>query len=118
MLETDAAAVSAAHGERALQRAVADHEPTYRLLWNGGVDKSGNTVTRFGDEGRARLLELDLHNAPIPPLLFTGETPIIAPTQLDEISYTDVEGNVRLTAIFKAWVGPREPQATSRTVCG
>jgi hypothetical protein len=104
MLETDAAAVSAAHAERALQHAIADHEPTYHLLWNGGVDKNGNTVTRFSDEIRAKLLDLDLRDAPIPPLLVTGESPIIAPTQLDEISFTNADGDVRLTAIFKAWL--------------
>lgn len=104
MLETDASAVSAVHADRALQRAIADHEPTYRLLWNGGVDKNGNTVARFSDEIRAKMLDLDVRDTSIPPLLFTGESPVISAAQLDEISYTDSDGNVRLTAIFKAWL--------------
>src|SRR5258708_21165395 len=73
MLEADAASISAAHAERALQRALTDWEPTYRLLWNGGLDKAGKPVERFSDDLRAKLLDFAERNSPLPAELLTGE---------------------------------------------
>jgi hypothetical protein len=104
MLEQDAESIAAPQAERALQRAITDWEPTYRLLWNGGTDKSGNPVERFGDAVRAALLDLAARDDPVPPALYIGDSPLITRSQLDEITYTDSDGNIRLMTIFKAWL--------------
>ena len=40
MLEQDAASVTDDHVERALRQAIADWEPTFRLLWYGGTSST------------------------------------------------------------------------------
>ncbi len=104
MLEQDAESITAAHAERALQQALTDWEPTYRLLWNGGTDKAGQTVERFSDGLRATLLDAAAHEAPIPPALWSGAAPSVERRRFDDIAYTDSDGNLRLTALFKAWL--------------
>ncbi len=100
MFEQDAESVGIVQVERALQHAVADWEPTYRLLWNGGIDKAGSAVERLNDAVRQSLLERVTSDAPLPAAVVSHLTP----AQIDDIAYTDAQGQVRLTAIFKAWL--------------
>jgi hypothetical protein len=102
MLEQDAESVTVTHVERALRRALDDWEPTYRLLWNGGTDKSGIRVERFSDELRATLLDLAARDGALPPSLW-AQSPQ-ARAQFDDVAYTDAQGEVRLTALFRAWL--------------
>jgi hypothetical protein len=102
MLEQDAESITLAHVERALRRALDDWEPTYRLLWNGGTDKGGIRIERFSDELRATLLDLAARDGALPPSLW-AESPQ-ARAQFDDVAYTDVRGEVRLTALFRAWL--------------
>ncbi len=104
MLEQDAPEITMVQVERAIQRAVADWEPTYRLLWNGGADKAGNVVERFSDEVRVSLMELTTRDGPIPASLLAGAKPAVAPSQLGDITYSDADGNLRLMTLFKVWL--------------
>ncbi|MCC7451267.1 MAG: AAA family ATPase [Anaerolineae bacterium] len=100
MFEQDAELVGIAQVERALQHAVADWEPTYRLLWNGGVDNAGSTVERLNDEVRRTMLTVGSSSEPIPPAVIMQ----LNRSQLDDISYTDGQGNLYLITIFKTWL--------------
>jgi hypothetical protein len=104
MLEQDAESITAAHAELARQQAIADWETTYRLLWHGGTDKDGKVIAPFNDELCAALLVVSAHNAVIPPEMWSGATPLIARSQLDDIAYTDAQGDLRLTSIFREWL--------------
>lgn len=100
MFEQDAESVGSAQVERALPHAVADWEPTYRLLWNGGIDKAGSTVEQLDDAVRQSLREHAAADTPLPESVLSRLTPV----QLDDVTYTDANGAVRLTALFKAWL--------------
>jgi hypothetical protein len=100
MFEQDAESAGIAQVERALQHAVADWEPTYRLLWNGGIDKASNTVERLDDAARQSLWEHAAADTPLPESVLSRLTPV----QLDDITYTNANGAVRLTALFRAWL--------------
>ncbi|MEP7289510.1 MAG: cache domain-containing protein [Chloroflexota bacterium] len=102
MLEQDAASITAVHVERALQRAIDDWEPTYRLLWYGGTDRTGHIIERFSDELHTQFFDLATHNTPIPPSLLTIDPSLRS--RLDEITYIDTDDRLWLTAIFKAWL--------------
>jgi hypothetical protein len=104
MLEQDAESITVAHADLARQRAIADWETTYRLLWHGGTDKDGKVIAPFDDQLWAALRVISAHNAAIQPEMWSGEPPKIARSQLDDIAYTDAQGELRLTSIFRAWL--------------
>jgi hypothetical protein len=103
MLEQDAASVTDDHVERALRQAIADWEPTFRLLWYGGTtstDKSGVPSAPLSDDLKAVLLDCAANDKPIPPSALASMR-----GQLADITYTDVRGDARLTSVYKVWLG-------------
>lgn len=108
MLDQDAASITLAHAKRALNQAIAEWEPNYRLLWNGGTDRAGKVSEGFSDRQRSILLECLKRDGLLVPDLYTtadsDKPPIFTRLQLDEIAYSDAQANIRLTTLFKTWL--------------
>jgi GTPase SAR1 family protein len=101
MLEQDAPHISETNVNIATERVLAELEPAFRTIWNGGT-RSGRTVPKLDESTRKELLEIAEKGGVVPPAFF--DTHNITRAQLANVTYTDKRGVITLTPLFCRWL--------------